>query len=411
MHRMGMSADCDWKVGGPTLNFAFRTTPLILFGPGERARAVEHLLRFGRNLFLVTGAHALERAGRLQELTSDLDRAGVRWVRWSVPNEPDVDLVDEGARLCVAERCDVVLAVGGGSVLDAAKAVAGLATNGGSVLEYLEDVPGGGLRQVTRPALPMVMLPTTAGTGSEVTRNAVIRVPASNVKRSMRGELLQPQVAIVDPELLGTAPLPVLAAAGMDALTHLTESYLSRSANPTTDAIALEGIRRMVPALGALADGRVTPETYAAMALASLWGGITLANSGLGAAHGLVAPVGGLRPVPHGVGCARLLPETLLVNAAALGQRDPENRALARISEVATIIAGDASVEHAADRLRALNQRLEVPSFRAYGVIPEDFSAIIAGSGGSSMRGNPITLTESELGEILLRTLDGATTC
>ena len=386
------------------MRFAFRTAGEILFGRGESKKAPELAARYGRRLFLVTGSASVERSGLLAQLEEGLRQAGVSWVRWRVGREPDVDLVDAGAALCRAESCDVVLAVGGGSALDAAKAISGLATNPGSVQEYLEDLPGGDLRTVTNTPLPLLCVPTTAGTGSEVTRNAVIKVPAYSVKRSMRHDLLLPRVAIVDPDLIGSAPPSVIAAAGMDALTHLAESYLSRAANPMTDALALPGLRLIIPALRTLAAGSATPETWEALALASLWGGVCLANAGLGAVHGLVAPLGGCYEVPHGAGCAALLPAVTRTNLAALRSRAPESPALARYAQLFAAF-GASDEERGVAAVEGLVRALGIPPLRRYGVTAAGFARIIAGARGSSMRGNPVELTDQELETVLSEAL------
>jgi len=386
------------------MKFTFRTAGQIRFGLGESAHSAGEAARLGKRVLLVTGASSLQRSGVLSRLSADLERAGLSAVAWKVTQEPDVALVDEGARLAREGHCDVVLAVGGGSVLDAAKAVAALATNEGSVLDYLEDVPGGGGRAVGRAPLPLICVPTTAGTGSEVTRNAVIRVPQFGVKRSMRDDRMVPRVAIVDPGLIATAPLPVIAAAAFDALTHLMEAYLTRNPQPTTDALAVAGMRRSLAALRDLSGGQATVATWESLALASLWGGMALANAGLGAVHGLVAPLGGLRPVPHGVGCARLLPETMVVNARALRERAPESAALTRLGEVVEIIGGG-SLACSTELLVSLRRKLGVPTLTSYGVEPADFPAMVAAARGASMRGNPIELTDAELLEILAAAL------
>lgn len=372
--------------------FQFRTPGEIRFGAGEGRKAPEIAARFGPRVFLVTGARSIEHTGFL-----DLFK-GRDVVRWSVPREPDVALVDEGARLCREARCDAVLGAGGGSVLDGAKAVAALATNDGGVLDYLEEVGDG--RAIGKPPLPFIAVPTTAGSGSEATRNAVVRVPERSVKRSLRHDLLLPRVAIVDPELSGSAPRDVAAAAGLDALTHLIESYTSTGAQPTTDVLALSGIRLAARALRALADDRATGETREAMALASLWGGIALANAGLGAVHGLVAPLGGRCAIPHGVACAALLPETLNANLAALRARAPSNPAIARYAEIEAILP--------IPSLSDLRRRLGVRSLGALGMTEADVAPIVKDSRGSSMKYNPVVLTDAELAAVLRAAIRGA---
>lgn len=384
--------------------WAFRTAAQIVFGAGEGARAPEHAARHGRRALLVTGAASIERSGFLERLLHESARAGLEVERWGVAGEPDTRVADEGARRCREGGFDVVLAVGGGSVLDAAKAVAALARSPGTALDHIEEVGGG--RPFEAPPLPVVAVPTTAGSGSEVTRNAVLRVPELAVKRSIRHDLLLPRVAVVDPTL-AAAPRDVAASAGLDALTHLIEAYTSRGAQPTTDALVLPGVRRALRGLRALAAGAADDASWEAMALASVWGGVALANAGLGAVHGLVAPLGGRCGVAHGAACGCLLPATLSVNLRALAERAPEHPALGRYREIAAAVVeeGEPTPERMAAELGDLRRRLGVRPLAALGVAPEAFDGIIAGSRAGSMRYNPIELSDAELREILERSL------
>lgn len=358
------------------MSFTLRVPQEVHFGRGEVRKLPEIVARFGRRAFVVTGS-------RPAPVAFDA-------VRWSVHGEPEIATADEGARLCRESGCDVVVGIGGGSVLDTAKAAAALVSNGGEALDYLEGVGRG--RVLERPSLPFIAVPTTAGSGSEATRNAVLRVPSLKVKRSLRSEFMIPRVALIDPELSETCPLPVAASAGLDALTHLIEGYVSVGAQPTTDALALQGIVLAARGLAGLSRGK--PDV-GAMSLASFWGGIVLANAGLGAVHGLVAPLGGRFAVPHGIGCACLLTATMRTNINALRDRAPESPALARYAEIAAALRGVPDL----DRLRA---DLGVPSLGAFGLAPDQISAVIAGSRAGSMNYNPITLTDSELERILM---------
>lgn len=377
------------------MRFELRAPGEIHFGPGEARRAPEAAARFGRRFFLVTGAASLDRTG----FPGLFEGKGV--VRWRVSGEPEAADVDEGARLCRESGAEVVVAAGGGSALDTGKAAAAMATNEGRVAEYLEDV---GTRTLRNPPLPVVAVPTTAGSGSEATRNAVIRVPERAVKRSLRHELLLPRVAIVDPELSGGAPPAVAASAGLDALTHLVEAYTSNGAQPSTDALALPGIRRAADALRALAEGRADAATRASMALASLWGGIALANAGLGAVHGLVAPLGGRCRIAHGNACACLLAGTLAANLGALRERAPGSPAIGRYAEVARAL-GEETPEAAIARLEALRRALGVPGLSDFGFTRDQVAAVVRDARGSSMRFNPVVLTDAELSGILERSL------
>lgn len=388
------------------MRFAFRTAGQVVFGPGEGRAGPDVAASFGRRVLLVTGSASLERSGRLEEVLDRLAGAGAEAIRYPVAGEPELATIDLGAELCREAGCECVLAVGGGAVVDTGKAVAAVATSGGATLDYLEEVGAG--RELTRPPLPVVAVPTTAGTGSEATRNSVIRVPGLAVKRSLRNDLLLPRVAIIDPELSATAPVAVAAAAGLDALTHLVEAYVSTGANPMTDAVIRPGIRLSIQGLNALAHGG-DPESAAKRALAALWGGIALANAGLGAVHGLAAPLGGRCRVGHGVACACLLPHTVRANVQALRGRAPENPALGRYEEVSTIVTGeDPDPERAASALEDLRVRLGVPSLASLGVTADDLAPVVQGSRGGSMRSNPVELTDAELEGILAGALGAA---
>lgn len=373
--------------------YSFLAPPEILFGPDQSAKTLDVARRFGSRIFLVTGGKSFETLP-VAKLLCDLPR-------WSVSGEPDVATVDEGVRRCREAGADVVVAVGGGSVIDSAKAVAGVVSNGGSVRDYLEQI---GDRKLSTPPLPFIAIPTTSGSGSEATKNAVIRVPDLKVKRSIRHDLLLPRVAIVDPELSAVAPRAVAASAGLDAFTHLLEGYVSTGANAMTDALALPGIRMAARGLRLLAEGTSTADSQEGMALASLWGGMVLANAGLGAVHGLVAPLGGRCSIPHGIGCACLLVETMRANLAALRARAPRHPALERYEKVARRLSFD-SPEKLADGLSALRRLLGVGSLSSYGATKDDVAPIVKAARGGSMKYNPIDLTDLELEGILVAAL------
>ena len=395
------------------MTFAFRTAAEVRFGRGEVARAADLAATFGRRVLLCTGAASLAASGALGRLQERLGRAPGGCVRFVVGREPDVSLADEATAFARDAGCDVVFGCGGGAVLDVAKAVAALLANGGSARDYLEDVGPGGGRALERPLLPTVLCPTTAGTGAEVTRNSVLRVPDRAVKRSMRSDLLLPRLAVVDPDLSAGAPRRVAAAAGFDALTHLVEATVSKAAQPLTDALATAGIPLAVRGLRALAEDAATPATAEGLALAALYGGLALANAGLGAAHGLVAPLGGLLEVPHGVGCAALLPSVMRVNFAALRATIPIAPQLARYDLVAGLVllaageAGTPTVERAAGMLAGLRRRLGLPGMVELAVPPERIGSLLKECRGGSMKGNPVVLPDAELEHILLGQHDG----
>jgi alcohol dehydrogenase class IV len=325
---------------------------------------------------------------------------------YPVSGEPSVEVVRAGVAALSSGGCDGVLGYGGGSALDSAKAIAALATSGSDPLDHLEVI-GAGI-PLSRPGLPCVAVPTTAGTGSEVTRNAVLS--AGETKASLRSAALLPRVAIVDPDLLiGLGP-SVVASGGLDALSQVIEPFLSARANPFTDALAREGIQRSARSLrraseqGTDADPAIRDD----LALASLFGGLCLANSGLGAVHGFAAGLGARLNAPHGALCGALLPSTFQVNYEALRGREPNHPALVRMSEVAHMLTRGrtTSPEAAVEWLVDLKDAVGVPGLAHYGVAESQIPVLVdAGRKASSMRGNPITLTDEELASILIRSL------
>ena len=384
------------------MDFTLRTPP-ILFGANKAQEAPQIIRRYGERVLVVTGGSSLQQTASWSAFVERAQEQGLILEHYKIPREPDVALIDEGIRLCKESGCHSVIGFGGGSALDSAKVIAALATNGGDSLDYLEEIGRG--KTIHTPPLPFIAIPTTAGSGSEVTKNSVIKVPEAGVKRSIRSDLMVPLYAIVDPTLCQDAPVHVAASAGLDALTHLIEAYVSRGAQPTTDALIVPGIKMACTALWALSKGDFAAHAEQ-MALASIWGGIALANAGLGVIHGLVAPLCGLKPIAHGTGCASLLPEGILANVAALKKRDPKHPVLARYQEIAAIINhGDNDIEKAAMRLSSLRRSLGVPSLSAQGVFATDFASILSGCRGGSMKNNPISLSDEELSDLLTSSL------
>jgi len=382
----------------PGFEFAHRTR--LVFGAGVWTQALVETRTLGRKVLLVTGESSFSSLGLEPPLSEAAARTELEFSRFTVAHEPDIDTADRAAVLARTKSVTAVLAIGGGSALDVAKAAAALATNQGSARAYLEGLP-------TPPAafekapLPLVCVPTTAGTGSEVTKNAVIQVTDLGVKRSMRSELLFPHAAFIDPELSACAPKHVRGGTGFDALTHLCEAFCSKNASPITDALARDAIPRAVTALRAIAEGSDGPVEAADLAYASTLGGICLANAGLGAAHGLIAPLGGLYPnIPHGAGLACLLPSTLLVNAEAARS---DAVVSARLTELAHLLAGPtADLESAAEELLELRRALALPALASYAAI--DVARVVASPSGS-LKTNPVPLNESQLRAIVERAL------
>lgn len=384
------------------MTFEFTTPTRIVFGRGAIQAVGEIAASMGRRAFVVRGGDHLDRSGAMDKLSEALRPHGVGIVTRVVRGEPDVAAVDSAAELARSEGCELVIGLGGGAVIDTAKAVAGLMTNGGSVLDYLEVI-GKGL-PITAPSAPWIAAPTTAGTGSEVTRNAVVASPEHHFKASMRSVHLLARVAIVDPSLTDSAPPQVTASTGLDAFTQLIEPYVSTKAQPLTDLMALRGVALVAEALPRAIDNGTDHAARDDMALGSLMGGLCLANAGLGAVHGFAAPLGASFPVPHGVACAALLPHVMAANVAALRARAPSSASLLRYVQVARAILGDASgddakaIDRAIEVVRSLVRHARVPGLGAFGVGDGDVSGLVAAARrSSSMRYNPIELEDAEL--------------
>ena len=411
--------------GGPAA-FSIARLPRILFGAGRSAELGPVAREFGERALVVVRGHGFVDGPDWQRLSRQLAESGVEFEVEGVDGEPSPTLVDgiaarHGAAAGRGATVDVVVGIGGGSVLDTAKAVAGLLIPGNSVMDHLEGIGPG--QPYRGPSVPFVAVPTTAGTGSEATKNAVLSVRgAGGFKKSFRDDALVAQVAIVDPDLLAGCPPSLIAANGMDALTQLLESYVSSRANVFTDALALSGLAAaregLVAWYEAAAAGRGAegPGSEAAgargrMAYAALCSGICLAQAGLGAVHGLASPLGALFPIPHGAACGATLAAATRVNVLALEQREPANPALLRYSVLGRLLTGR-SVDDDSEARRALGELLEswrahlaVPRLSAFGITEADIPVITADSRGSSMKTNPIVLTDGEIATILRESL------
>jgi alcohol dehydrogenase class IV len=390
--------------------FEFATATRIIFGPGTLREVGPLAAEMGSRALVVVGRTALRQAQdkptRAAPLLDVLAAQGIHTVTYSVTGEPTVGVAREGTQRAREADCDLVVGFGGGSVLDTGKAVAILLTNGGDPLDYLEVIGGG--QPLTRPAAPYIAIPTTAGTGAEVTRNAVLASPEHRVKVSMRSPLMLPRLALVDPELTHTLPPEVTASTGLDALTQVLEPYVSKRANPMTDALCREGMRRAARSLRQAYEHGDDAAAREDMALVSLFGGLALANAKLGAAHGFAGPLGGMFSAPHGAICGRLLPHVMVVNVRALQERQPGSEALRRYDEVARILTGNpsATADDGVAWVQELCEALWVPPLASYGVTAEDVPLLIEKAAvSSSMKGNPIELTPGEMGEILTRAL------
>ncbi len=370
--------------------------------------ATAHRIRFGRgvaqeigSLAAQMGTRALVVAGQNRTL-SLLDSLTIPYTLFSVDREPTIELAQLGVEQ--SRDCNLVIGIGGGSALDAGKAIAALATNPGDPLEYLEVIGKG--QPLQNPPLPMIAIPTTAGTGSEVTRNAVLASEEHRVKVSLRHPLMLPKVALVDPELTYSLPPHLTASTGMDALTQVIEPLVCSTPNPMTDALCREGIRRAGRSLQRAYEKGDDVQAREDMALTSLFGGLALANAKLGAVHGFAGPIGGMFPAPHGAVCARLLPLVMEVNIRALCQRDPQHDALNRYDEMAHLLTGKSLALTGVKWVQHLCEALQIPPLSTYGITREHIPLLVEKSRhSSSMKGNPIQLTGEEMTEILERAL------
>ena len=384
------------------MNFEFAAPPRIWFGPGVRKQAGALAKGLGRRALVVTGRDP-QRAGFLMAM---LEAEEIAASIFPVAGEPTTDVARQGTQKALEAHADLVIGIGGGSPLDAAKAIAALAANGGDPLDYMEVVGRG--RPPIRPSLPMVAIPTTAGTGSEATRNAVLASPEHGVKASMRSPTMIPRIALVDPELTWEMPAAITACTGLDALTQLIEPFTCNRTNPMVDGFCREGIARVARSLRrAWAEGH-DAAAREDMALASLLGGLALANAGLGVVHGFSGVVGGRFRAPHGAVCAAVLPHAMAMNRAALREREPRNPARERYDEIARLLTGraDARAEEGVAWVRELTVALGVPPLGACGVaadqVPEIVERVAVASG---TKANPILLSRDELTEICLRAI------
>lgn len=367
----------------------------VVFGSGVSAQVGAAVAALGAKRALVVGGRSVERSADLRK------RLPVASVVYSIPSEPTMAMVDEGRARVREEGCDVVIALGGGSAIDAGKAIAAMAGNDGALSDYMEVVGQG--RALPRPGLPCIAIPTTAGTGAEVTKNAVLSSPEAKVKASLRSVHLLPVLALVDPDLLDGTPAAITAVTGLDALSHLLESFVSVRANAFTMALGREGMARIARSLGPAYEHGLTPERREDLAMASLFGGMCLANSGLGAVHGFAAPLGGMWRAPHGAVCAALLPGVMRMNVAALSARAPNSPALSRYRELDAILGQGADASTwVADLTRAMG----IDRLASVGMTGADVPLLVEKAKvASSMRGNPIALMDDELEEIAHRAM------
>jgi len=384
------------------MNFEFATAQRIVFGPGKLAELPTLIQGMGKKAALVTGTSA-ERIG---PVFRTLQQCGVEPAAFSIKKEPTIERIATFSAAARDLGCDFVVAYGGGSIIDASKAMAALLTNTHDIMDYLEVIGKG--EPLTEDPAPCIAIPTTAGTGAEVTKNAVLMCEENKVKVSMRHPKMLPTVALIDPELTFSMPPDVTASTGLDAFVQLLEAFVSKKANPLTDGICREGLKRFSRSMY---RAYMHPDDLNArtdMAFASLCGGLALANAGLGAVHGFAGPIGGMFKAPHGMLCATLLSATVETNYTALKARDPKNASIVKFHEAARILLRNenAKMVEAFEHLTTISTQMFVPGLQEYGISERDIPVIVEKSkNSSSMKGNPIQLTDDELSIILEESL------
>jgi alcohol dehydrogenase class IV len=396
------------------MKFEFSTAHRIVFGPGAAQQVPDLAAGLGKRVFLVLGSGWREEitalvaripAGATCQTTRDAEGTGHEPFR--VSGEPTVDMAQAAVSAARAAQAEMVIAIGGGSVIDTGKVVAAMLRNEGELPDYLEVVGKG--QRLRHEAAPCIAVPTTAGTGAEVTYNAVLAVPAQHVKVSMRSPLMLPRWAVVDPLLTCSMPPALTASTGLDALTQLIEAFVSRRANPLTDGICREGLQRAGQSLRRAFENGDDLQAREDMSLASLLSGMALANAGLGAVHGFAGPLGGMTGGPHGVICGKLLPYVMQANVRATRSRRIDSPALARFDEVGRILTGTSAADasDAVSWIEELCALFSLPGLRRYGLRESDFSAAVEKARkASSMKGNPLELHEDELRQILRQAID-----
>lgn len=384
------------------MQFEFFTTTRIIFGSGK-VKSIGHLAKdFGHRVLIISGVPEVisERLSRVLE-ESDITSA-----IFKIGQEPTIDIINYINGYAHNLEIDLIIGIGGGSALDAAKATSILFTNPGEITDYLEVI--GLNKPLLNPPLPVIAIPSTAGTGSEVTRNAVLGSPVHHIKVSLRSPLLFPRIALVDPEVTLSLPPDVTAATGMDALTQLIEPYTCNNPNPLVDSLCLEGIHLISYSLKKVFDNGYDLQAREQMSFASLLSGLTLANAKLGAVHGLAGPLGGEIPVPHGTICACLLPFVMKANIAALLKSYTNHPIIERYSKIGQILTNNpsATAEMGVDWIRNFKRYAGIQPLSTYGLTEKVFDHIIDKAlDSSSMKGNPVILSTDELRNILKRSL------
>jgi len=390
------------------LKFDFLTTPQIIFGIGRFKEIGDILTNYGKRILVVGSKSAF--SDIKDNFESLITKKKMNYDLHYITGEPDIQQIDDGVALGLKQKVDIVLGIGGGSAVDAGKAIAGLITNGGSAKDYMEIIGKGS--KIRKESIPYIAIPTTAGTGSEVTKNAVISSKEDGLKASIRSSFLIPKIALIDPKLMVNVSPEVTAYCGLDALTQLIESYTSIKAQPITDSLAILGIRRITKSLIYVCENGQDISAREDVAFAALLSGICLANAGLGAVHGFASPIGGMLGIPHGVVCGALLAHVVEENIKQMVAEIPFNETLAKYATLGELIANLVfdDIREAADRVieytEQISRLLKVPKLSKYGLTDKHFEKIIEkAKKSSSMRYNPVRLSDEALYRILLKSV------
>jgi alcohol dehydrogenase class IV len=391
--------------------FSFASIPHIIFGTGKLIELYDIIPKFGNNVLFVIGGNSLKQSGKWDEITSNLENKSINFDYTSVSGEPSPTVIDENVVKFRNENLDLIIGIGGGSVIDAGKAISAMLTKDDSITNYLEGV---GTKIHNGKKIPYIAIPTTSGTGSEATKNAVIsEIGSEGFKKSLRHNNLIPNIAIIDPELMISCPPSVSAACGMDAFTQLLEAYVSSKATPITDALAFSGMKYVGEnILQVCADEAFNVEARACMAYGSLISGIVLANAGLGIIHGLASPIGGYFNIPHGVVCGTLLAEATRENIDVLQKKGLEGDiGLIKYAKIGALLMGKDCVEEIkileycrelVEILEKWTRVLQIDTLGKYGIEERHISKIAEIVG---LKNNPVNLSKATIQNIILNRL------
>lgn len=380
------------------LYFSFATAGQIIFGNHSLEKVPELVRNSGKHVLIVSG-NKTDRAREISAKISDFAASSI----FKIVNEPTTEDIEKGVEFAKQIQCDVVIGIGGGSVIDGAKAIAALVPNQGELFEYLEVIGSG--KPLENPPLTFIAVPTTAGTGAEATRNSVIKSIRHNVKVSLRSNLMYPDVAVIDPVLSHSMPPGLTASTGVDALTHLLETYVSKQSNSFIDNLCEDGLKRISRSLVNAFNNGGDAKAREDMAMASLLGGMALANVKLGAIHGFAGPMGGMFPIAHGRICACLMSAVIETNVEALQQ---QNMDITKFDKLAKLLTGSdmAKADDAVVWTNNLVKELKIPSLMHFGLKEENFPELVQkAKNASSMQGNPVNLSDEQLYYILEKSM------